>query len=498
MTYHEGQPFTPDDPQPLLREIPPGASYPAEALGPLRAVAEAVQDRTQAPLAIAAQSALSVASLAVQAFANVETLGGDAPASLFCLTIAESGERKSGCDRLLMQAVRDYEADRESVHREETARWATARKLWEKRRDKLIDAASRDGPKAVEARADLETLPPEPPRPLAPGLTTTEPTFEGLTKLFVEGRPALGLFTDEGGGFVGGHAMNADNRLKTVAGLSGLWDGAPINRTRAGDGAFTLRGRRLAAHMMLQPVAARPLLSDPVAARQGFLARFLVTEPPSAIGRRLRRGHAAASDAAIAAFSARLRCVLETDPPVQDGAPQVLTPRRLPLSPGAGELLWGFYAAIETAQGPEGDLAEVRPFASKGAEQACRIAAVLTLWDDLGAVEVTAQAMAWGVTLAQFHLGEAKRLAEVASVAADIERAERLRVWLLDHWSEPEVLPSDVQRRGPNPFRDSRTANAALAILEQHGWLHRLPADARVRGKSRKVAFRIARAGHVV
>ena len=142
MTPPDGTPFTPDDPQPLLRAIPRGAPYPGEALGPLRAVAEAVQDRTQAPLAIAAQSALAVASLAVQGFANVETLGGDAPASLYCLTIAESGERKSGCDKLLMQAVREYEADREAAHREDIGRWATARKLWEKRRDKLIDAGA--------------------------------------------------------------------------------------------------------------------------------------------------------------------------------------------------------------------------------------------------------------------------------------------------------------------------------------------------------------------
>lgn len=498
MTKHDGHPFAQDDPQPLLREIPPGAPYPGEALGPLRAVAEAVQDRTQAPLAIAAQSALSVASLAVQGFANVETLGGDAPASLFCLTIAESGERKSACDRLLMQAVRDFEADHEVQHREDVARWATTRKLWEKRRDKLIDLAARGGDKAVEARADLDAMPPEPARPLAPGLTTTEPTFEGLTKLYVEGRPALGLFTDEGGGFVGGHAMNSDNRLKTVAGLSGLWDGAPINRTRAGDGAFTLRGRRLAAHMMLQPVAARPLLSDPVASRQGFLARFLVTEPPSAIGRRLRRGHSAQSDVTISAFAARLRSILETPLPVQDRALQVLAPRRLPLSAGAKELLWGFYAAIETAQGPERDLAEVRPFASKGAEQACRIAAVLTLWGDLGADEVTPDAMAWGVTLAQFHLGEAKRLAEVATVAADLERAETLRLWLLRTWKEAEVLPSDILQKGPPALRQSPAVHAALAILEQHGWVQRLGAGAIVRGKQRKLAFQVVRPAHVV
>ena len=82
-------------PQPLLREIPLGAPYPVHALGPLQSAVEAVQAWTQAPVAIPAQSALAVAALALQGHANVETLGGFRPLTLYCLTIAASGERKS-------------------------------------------------------------------------------------------------------------------------------------------------------------------------------------------------------------------------------------------------------------------------------------------------------------------------------------------------------------------------------------------------------------------
>jgi hypothetical protein len=83
--------FMPEGPQPLVREIAPGAAYPVKALGPLRAAVEAVQGVTQAPMAIPAQSALAVASLAVQGFADVQTLGGTRPVSLYALTIARSG-----------------------------------------------------------------------------------------------------------------------------------------------------------------------------------------------------------------------------------------------------------------------------------------------------------------------------------------------------------------------------------------------------------------------
>lgn len=57
-----------------------------KTVGPLRAATEALEGMTQAPIAIPAQSALAVASLAVQGFADLETLGG--PLSLYALTVA--------------------------------------------------------------------------------------------------------------------------------------------------------------------------------------------------------------------------------------------------------------------------------------------------------------------------------------------------------------------------------------------------------------------------
>ena len=115
----------------------------------------------------------------------------------------------------------------------------------------------------------------------------TEPTFEGLTRLYATEQHALGLFSDEGGQFLGGFAMNGENRQKTLAALNDLWQGNPIRRTRAGEGALTLFGRRLALHLMVQPGVARTFMADPVAGDTGFLPRFLMCEPASTIGTRL-------------------------------------------------------------------------------------------------------------------------------------------------------------------------------------------------------------------
>ncbi|GAB1381283.1 YfjI family protein [Pararhodobacter aggregans] len=487
------QPFTAEGPQPLMREIPPGEPYPVHALGPLRAAVQAVQDVTQAPVGIAAQSALSIASLAVQGFADVETLGGHAPCSLFCLTIAESGERKSSCDRLLMRGVRDYERAQAETYRAAFSEYEVAREIWIGKRKRLMtEAAGSDKLKAAAAEADLRALGSEPRAPLYPNVTAQEPTFEGLLKLYQIGRPALGLFSDEAGGFIGGHAMNSDNKLKTLAGLSQLWNGDTVNRIRSGDGASDYPGRRLAMHLMAQPIAARPLLADPQASGQGFLARFLITEPPSAIGTRLRRGHDPASDTALAAFTARLSGLLDTPMPTGDG-PQELAPVRLPLSAGAKELLWRFYEAVEAAQASGKAMEHVRAYGSKAAEQAARIAGVLTLWGDLDAHEVTPQAMGWGIELAQFYLGEARRLAEAGLISEGTAKAERLRLWLMTSWPHDAVLPSDILKHGPNSLRERKALDGPLLMLVKAGHLVALDPGTVIRGGARKEAYRIVR-----
>ncbi|WP_312531160.1 YfjI family protein [Paracoccus sp. (in: a-proteobacteria)] len=490
-------PFKTEGPQPLMREIPQGEPYPVHALGPLRAVVEAVEDISQAPAAIAAQSALSIAALAVQGFADVEILGGgSAPCSLFCLTIAESGERKSSCDRLLMNGIREHEAREAADYRDAFAEYEVAAEIWRGKRKRLMEAAAGIDPmKAAKAEADLKAIGAGPAEPLKPNLTFQEPTIEGLFKFYQAGRPSVGLFTDEGGSFIGGHGMNADNRLKTIAGYSSLWNGDKLTRMRAGDGTSDYPGRRLSMHVMVQPIIAHPFLADPLASGQGFLARFLITEPPSAIGTRLRRGHDSGSDLNLGAFTQRLGEILARPMPAGSTEREV-APVRLPLSTGAKELLWQFYERVERAQALGGQMEHVRSYASKAAEQAARIAGVLTLWTDLDAPEVGPVAMTWGIDLAGFYLGEARRLAEAGAVSEETARAELLRRWLVDSWSFEEVTPREVTQYGPNSLRESKVAKATIGVLVKHGWLVPLPGGELIRGANRKEAYRIARASY--
>lgn len=497
MNAFDPDPFKPEGPQPLVRETPPGADYPVHALGPLSEAVKAVQGMVQAPVAIPAASALCVASLAVQGLANVETLGGFRPVSLNALTIAQSGERKSSCDAPLMAALRDHEREQAKVRSEEMASWRNAHAIWKVERDNVLSQVKKNsGDKRTAAQADLDALK-EPVAPPSADRTVTEPTFEGLTRLFAEGQPSLGIFSDEGGQFLGGHAMNTDNRQKTLAALNDLWQGNPIRRTRAGDGQMTLYGRRLAVHLMVQPGVAQAFMADPMAADTGFLPRFLICAPPSTIGTRLY-STAQLETGALDAFSARLGAILNRPLPM-DNDTRALMPRELPLSHDAKALLIQFHDMVELAQAKGGDLAHMAGFASKAAEQATRIAGVLTLWRDLDASHVTIEEMEQGIELAQFYLTEAVRLADAATVTAEIDRAERLRVWLLESWEHDDVMPRDVAQNAPiRALRETKVAKAAIMILVNHGWLCALEPGTVVRGSPRKEAYRIVRPHHVV
>ena len=483
--------FTPEGPQPLVREIPLGQAYPAEALGPLRAAVESIHGFTQAPIAIPAASALAVASLAVQGFADVETLGGPAPVSLYFLTIAQSGERKSSCDKPLLRGLREYEREQSEAYEVAFKKWGKDLELHEaKRKHAVRDATNAKPEKRTDGEADLEALGEAPEGPVLPDRTASEPTLEGLFRAFLQGQPSLGLFSDEAGQFLGGHAMNADNRMKTLGGLNSLWDGSEIKRTRAGDGVFTLRGKRMAMHLMAQPVVMHGFISDPLSSGLGFLPRCLICEPVSSIGQRLsvnmRR-----DDMALDNFARQLKAILlQTMPTWEDG--RTLKPECLSLAPSARALLIEFSDTMEAEQAPRCALSHITGTASKVAEQAARIAGVLTLWTDLKATEVQPNVMADAIKLAQFYLSEASRLASAALVSEKVDNAEKLRKWLLESWPHGDVTLREVVNRGPNALRESPKALVALKILQEHDWLKENEKGMLIRGAQRKQSWRIA------
>lgn len=488
-------PFKAEEPQMLVRPTAVGEAYPVDALGPLEQVVTSVQKMTQAPVAIAAQSALAVTALCVQGWADVETLRGSVPCSLFCLTIAESGERKSSCDRLLMQGVADFENWLMQSYKKEIGDFKLNQEIWNGQRKRLLAAAIGEDPvTAAAAKKTLLALGDEPQPPVLPIVTVQEPTLEGLYKAFQFGRLSLGLLSDEAGGLIGGHAMNKDNKLKTISGLSVYWDGTGVKRVRAGDEPSWVCGRRLSIHLMAQPVVLGPLLGDAEVSGQGFLARCLIAAPASTIGTRTARGYSAQYEEEVKAFNTRVFELLALPMPTDKHQKQ-RCPRKLCLSEDARECLYDFYDKVERGQAAGNLYAHVHSFASKAAEQAARIAGILTLWADPNASHVTVETMRCSIRLAHFYLGEASRLSQHGQIDKQIQLAEQLRLWLQSQSKYDEVFTGYILQEGPNSVRDRKTLTPLLSILESTGWLIRLPEGTVIDGRARKEAYRIVRRG---
>ena len=79
----------------------------------------------QAPLPICAASVMGSLSLAVQGVYDVEIDGRREPTSLYLLTVAPSGARKSATDDVIFHAIRQHERVQQKGFLVEYAEWRT-------------------------------------------------------------------------------------------------------------------------------------------------------------------------------------------------------------------------------------------------------------------------------------------------------------------------------------------------------------------------------------
>jgi hypothetical protein len=474
---------------PLFRAPLEGAAYPVDALPPLlKDAVLAIVDKTQCDPAIAAGSVLGAAALAVQAHADVVTPHGQTvPTSLYLLTLAESGDRKSAADDLAMTAVREAEAAGQEARRVAWGEYLRAKELWQADKAEAMKVYKKD---RANAEAMLKAAGEEPRAPLDPSIVLTEPTIAGMEKTFQAARGGLGLFSDEGGQMLGGHAMRDESRLHTLTALNNLWQGKPIKRTRAGDGNALMPGRRLSLHLMIQPGIAPKLLGDPDAVKTGLVARLLVAAPPSRPGTRPFKMPDPASAAKLARFNAALSALLAQWPHVP-GDPQCLAPRRLEMTAGARAAWIAFHDTCQERVAPGGAWEGVtRAWGEKAPEQAARLAGVVAVMVDPNAEAVDTLSMQQAIRLAEYYGAEMVRLVGQSMVDPKTLEAAKLLDWIkAKGWDRFPLV--HVYQFGPAGLRTAAQAREACERLVAHGELAPMP-DGIVRdGKRHREAWRV-------
>jgi putative DNA primase/helicase len=451
--------------------------YPLAYLPPtVCAAVEEVQGFTKAPVALVALSAIAALSLAIQPYYDVKRADKlEGPVSLYLLTIADSGERKSTCDGYFTKAIREHEAAQAELAKPKCKEHKSAMDIWEAKhggiKEKIRKSAKENKPlpSLESALCDLEFEKPEPPR--VPRMLYADATPEALAYGLAKTWPSGGVVSAEAGVVFGSHGMGKDSVMRNLAQLNVLWDGGSVAIDRKTGESFATRGARLTVALQVQEVTLRDFLnrSGGLARGTGFLPRFLVAWPESTQGFRPFT-EAPPKWPALDAFNKRIARILEETVPIDERG--VLTPILLVLGPEAKSEWVEFHDRIEKELSVGGALHDVRDVASKIADNAARLAALFHIFEGASGA-ISLQAFTSARQIAEWHLYEARRFFGEIALPTELADAVRLDRWLLDHCRRQRsniVARRDVQRTvTPAHLRQKMSLDQALRELVEAG-----------------------------
>lgn len=441
------------------------APYPADALGVrLSAVVRAVVSATQAPIEIAAQAVLSVVSLAVQNRLSVRVPTGEIrPTSCFFLTLAESGERKSAVAGLALAPVRAREEELARAQPVDELDYRARLQAWRLYRTRMTRAVLEEWPSDSGARgegdaahADGKMLARKPLPPAPPFLAVSAAQVAGLIDQ-LKARPNLLLFSDTAA------PLLRTAKLTGAAFLREVWDNGSFIVGR-GRGAQRIVERRLSVHLTAPPDEGRAFLADPVLAREGVLARFLVAGPASRIG--ARPWCPPTLDPCLGDYARQIGAGLDPAAGTPADVSQVMT-RVAEFSPAARDRWSAFAGEMEGRMAAGGDFAASRALAAKLPQHAARLAALIAGYENVAGIEEGAAD--GGIALARWYGAEALRLAPAAQQNVAEDQSREVLAWLQRSHSKGPFALADVYSDGPSFARTSRAARALLRDLENAG-----------------------------
>ena len=462
-------PFNWPDPLPFIMKTK-AADYPLDALPvALRSAIQEVADFVKAPISMISCSALGAMSLAIQPQIDVKRAEGlSGPSSLYILVIADSGERKSSCDKHFTDGIRRYEKDAAFKAKPSIKKYETDIEAWDMK-VKGVKAQLQHAAKAGEttdvAEAALKALMNDKPnKPKLPRLFYTDTTPEELAFSLSQTWPTGGIMSSEAGLVFGGHGMGKDVAMRTLALYNVLWDGGTFEVDRRSTQSFVLENARLTIVLQVQELTLREFMrrTGELARGTGFLARFLICWPASTQGYR-PYSEPPFHKHAVSAFNDRLYNILTKGNTIdQDGN---LTPSMLTLSPEAKQAWITFHDDIEGQLVTGGQYHDIRDVASKIADNAVRLAGLIHVFEGNGG-PITLEAFLSAQTIVQWHLDESLRFFSEFTMPIELADAASLERWLVDvcriH-STMFVRKNEVRQKGP--LRDNKAFQAAINEL---------------------------------
>lgn len=430
----------------------------------IKRAVQQISDEVQVPVDMALMSIISSISLVSQSQIDVRRPGGlVGPVSIFSVTVANSGLRKTVLENLVYVPIKDFERSGREKYSENCEAYNVSHDLWcEKFKTLQKKTAKLDafGSEYLKGEEELKALiMVKPKKPKHYRLLFDDSTPEALFSAMCDGALNVGLISSEGVSILNGRAF------KDHAKLNSLWSGSDIIVDRVKLGERFLSGARLTTSIMVQEdiflkyIEVKGCESRSV----GLWARALICRPIPNQGKRLMDGLDKNKES-CKWFLARIAELLDRTLP--DGEARSV----LNFNDEAAAYWVDIYNFIEFEMRPGGVYSGVLDSASKKAENIARVAANLAFFErgqaDITAadVEVAAAICFWCSRFFMHYF---------AGLSDDEKNAESLELWLEDKTRKVYDRPrkSDARRSGYGGLRDNKRLDRAIAVLESRGRL---------------------------
>ncbi len=420
---------------------------------------------TQAPRPIIFASILSVLSSTIQGMLDIQINSKlVTPTSLFILTIAESGERKSTVDNLLRKAlveindeINDENKKMRSHYDSELDKWRIEQKVYQKKYNKSLLEESNNRIKSELKSALYEIQEKKPKLIQMTNILFNDITIEALLFNLTHEQPNTILSTSDAGNMI--------NRLnyQYLSNVNQLWDGDTIQIDRKKEGSFIIKDARLTISLMIQPKTFEEILLKKERIREtGFLARMLFIKPYPSQGRRFYFENDACLY--LNAFYKRIKDIYNISHLRSSSGIEKMIAI---LSPQAKNIWISFYNEIEQLIGRE-ILSDIRDYASKIANNVARVATLIHYFEHDND-EVCDLCMQKAITFGRGCVGSFKSVfGEKTFEEKANEYAVILYNWLqknIRHSGCIQFYKSHIYQYGPRSLRNKNNLEIALRRL---------------------------------
>lgn len=441
----------------------------------------AVAEFNQVPNDLPASLALACLSTAAGGKTLLEIAPGWVePINIFTIVAMPPGTRKTPTFRAMVQPLKDAEKFLKEAARPRIIEARTAQKAAqataERAEAKLTANATDDAmAEAVAAAMAADTI----TIPAVPKLLADDITPETAASLMAQQGGRLAILAPEGG------------IIGTIAGrYSGMPNFDIFLRGHGGDGLHVARKGRdeeeieraaLTLGVCLQPEVLRELYKIPGAKDKGLLARFLYALPADNVGFR-NPNPAPISPAVADRYTTELRALAVSLADLPE-------PATVAFGPDASTAIRCLIAEVEPRLRPTGEWAHIRDWGSKWAGSVVgRLAGLLHIAEHLRdgwGRPVTASTVERATTIGRYYAAHA--LAAFDDMGADptTNHARSALAWIersgKNRFTKRELFTGIYRGR----FSRADELNPILDLLEQHGYIRRLPEPPRT-GPGRK------------